>query len=128
MKTAVYGEAEQKTNLTLADDERSANQNQFHMSRQRVNGNAVTRSSWSVLIYDLMRAKACSTHIHKSGWTLLYPWLQKKSMEIKHDEPKEKSVVWTSVTELTYFGCAVNVFNGKHRAQAIQQHLSERRY
>lgn len=126
MKTAVHEEAERKKNLTLADDERSANQNQFHMSRQRVNGNAVTRSAWSVLIYDLMQAKACSTHTHthKSDWTLLYPWLQKKSMEIKHDEPKEKS----AVTELTYFGCAVNVFNGKHRAQAIQQHLSERRY
>jgi len=34
MKTAVYEEAERKKNLTLADDERSANQNQLHMNRQ----------------------------------------------------------------------------------------------
>lgn len=34
MKTAVYKEVERKNNLTLEDDDRSANQNQFHMIRQ----------------------------------------------------------------------------------------------
>lgn len=34
MKTAVYKGAERKNHLTVEDDDRPANQNQFHMIRQ----------------------------------------------------------------------------------------------